>query len=88
MENIKELWKAYMKSSELKFFVIKAEDFFEALSEEELTAFNNMLGVYTEFRKPKPVNEYYVVNKDDVPHLKTKEEFFKTIGYEIKNNGD
>lgn len=84
---IKEEWLNYMKDNELKFLVIKLEEFLTSISEEETQAFLYLLGKCGNYReslgKPRG-NEYYVVNKDDVPHLKTKEEFFKAVGYKVK----
>ncbi len=84
---IKEIWLKSLKEEGLKFFVLKAEDFFEVLSDKEIELFNLWLMRHEEYRINKgktPYNEYYLVNKDDVPHLKTKEEFFKAVGYKVK----
>lgn len=84
---IKEEWLEQFESKELKFFVLKAEDFLEVLSKEEIKLFNLWLERHEQYRiskGKKPFNTYYIVNKDDVPHLKTKEEFFKAVGYKVK----
>lgn len=81
---IKEEWLKQFENEELKFFVLKAEDFLEVLSEEEIKLFNSWLERHEQYRINKgkePFNEYYVVNRDDVPNIKSREEFFKIIGY-------
>lgn len=86
---IAEEWKKWMKNQGFKFLVLKIEDFLDSLKEEkDIIMFNNFLRKYNEFREPKPINEYYVVNKDDVPHIKTTEEFFKIIGYEPEDSSN
>ena len=81
---IKEIWLKSLKEEGLKFFVLKAEDFFEVLSDEEIELFNLWLMRHEEYRINKgktPYNEYYLVNKDDVSHITTKEQFFDIVGY-------
>ena len=84
---IKEEWLSHMEDNGLKFLVIKLEEFLTSISEKETQALLYLLDKYGNYReslgKPRG-NEYYVVNKDDVPHLKTKEEFFKAVGYKVK----
>jgi hypothetical protein len=84
---LKEDWIKDFTKQGYKFFVLKAEDFLDCLTEEEVIMFNEFLRKHEQYRLGKgktPFNNYYVVNRDDVPHLKTKEEFFKAIGYKIK----
>lgn len=81
---IKEEWLKQFENEEIKFFVLKVEDFLEILSEEEVKLFNSWLERHEQYRinkGKKPFNEYYVVNKDDVPHIVTKEQYFSIIGY-------
>ena len=84
---VKEDWLNYMEDNGLKFLVIKLEEFLTSISEEETQALLYLLEKYGNYReslgKPRG-NEYYIVNKDDVPHLKTKEEFFKAISCKVK----
>ena len=84
---VKEDWLNYMEDNGLKFLVIKLEEFLTSISEKETQALLYLLDKYGNYReslgKPRG-NEYYIVNKDDVPHLKTKEEFFEAVGYKVK----
>lgn len=84
---VKEEWLNYIKNKELKFLVIKLEEFLTSVTEEEAHVLLYLLDKYGNYReslgKPRG-NEYYLVNKDDVPHLKTKEEFFEAVGYKVK----
>jgi hypothetical protein len=84
---VKEEWLNYIKDNELKYLVIKLEEFLASISEEEAQDLLYLLDKYGSYRESLGKlkgNEYYVVNKDDVPHLKTKEEFFETVGYKVK----
>lgn len=75
-----EYGKAWLKDLEAvdcKYFVIKAEDLFEALNENMLREFSDMLYYYNEYREQqgKSVNKYFVLNRDEYPQFKTFEEF-------------
>jgi hypothetical protein len=86
MSKIVEKWKKDLNRKGFKFFVLKAEDFLDCLSEEEVEQFNYFLFKHEKYRISKgktPSNSYYVINRDDVPHLKTKEEFFEAVGYKV-----
>lgn len=84
--------KEYMKSQNFKFWVLKIEDFVDALSEEELDAFNEMLRKHEEYRislGKSPANSYWVVNRDDTP-IDNIEDFLKAVHAEhclSKSNG-
>lgn len=90
MKITKEEIKEYMKSQRLKFWVLKINDFVDALTEEELMVFNMMLQKHSEYRislGKSPGNRYWVVNRDDTP-IQTLEEFLKVVGAEhcLKEN--
>jgi hypothetical protein len=78
MENIQEKWKKQLDEVNIKYFVIKVEDFFNSLSEEELLLFNEFLYKYNEHRKPKPINKYWIINRDEY-NFKNLEEFLETL---------
>lgn len=71
-----------MEDNGLKFLVIELEEFLASISEKETQDLLYLLDKYGNYRESlgkSRGNEYYVVNKDDVPHLKTKEEFLKQL---------
>ena len=41
-------------------------------------AFDEMLAKYNESRLPKPINKYYVINRDEYP-LMSREQFFECL---------
>ncbi len=63
----RERWKRQMRGLECKYFVLKADEFLDTLSPEQLASFNEMLIAYNSARseRGKPVNKYYVVNRDE-----------------------
>lgn len=65
MNSINEDWKLQMEELNFKYFVIKANDWFDSLTEEQLLEFNNMLCTYNHFREPKPINSYFLINRDE-----------------------
>lgn len=81
----------YYKSKNYKYWVLKIEDFINALTEDEIQAFNEMLGKNEEYRistNRTPSNSYWIVNRDDTP-IDNLKDFFKAIGAEHcleKNN--
>lgn len=82
--NIKEDWIKELREADIKYFVLKVEDFLNSLTEEECLEFDEFLVKHEEYRSnngKSPFNEYYVVNRDDVPNIKSREEFLKIIGY-------
>ena len=86
MNNLKEDWIYQMKSRGFKYFVLKAEDFLESLTESEILEFNDFLITYNEYRKPKPINTYFIIDRDDYTFENT-EEFLKAIdNYKINKN--
>lgn len=78
MSNINENWKLQMEELGYKYFVIKADDWFDSLTEEQLLKFNEMLSKYNHFREPKPINSYFLINQDEYD-FKSKEEFFEFL---------
>ena len=84
MSEIHKNWKQQLKEEGIKYFVLKSEDLIDCLDEQDLFIFDDILRKYNEFREPKPINKYYVVNRDDVSHIKSVKEFFKIINYEPK----
>lgn len=76
-------WKKQMKSSGFKYFVLKIDDFLDSLGQYESQKFNEFIETYNKYRKRlgKEESKYWVVNRNDVPHIKTWEEFAKCINY-------
>lgn len=65
---LKELWLQDFKEKKLKYFVLKAEDFLNALNDEEIDIFNRMLKKHEMWRVKKgktEYNQYWVVNRDE-----------------------
>lgn len=66
--DFKEDWLDEMKKGKLRYFVLKAIDFLEALTEEEAESFNNMLKKHEAYRKAlgkTSSNKYWIVNRDE-----------------------
>ena len=66
--DIREDWRRHLKTRRMKYFVIKAEEFLEALSAEEARKFNILLRKYERYREESgkcAYNNYYVVNRDE-----------------------
>ena len=65
---LKEEWLENLNNAGLKYFVLKAEDFFATLSEEEVRSFDNFLVKHEQFRIDSgkhPCNKYWIVNRDE-----------------------
>lgn len=78
---IKNIIKWY-KDRDCKYFVIKIEDLSKACeSYSEFMQFQYLLDKYNNYRKSllKPVNTYFVMNRDEFPQFKNFEEFNKWI---------
>lgn len=56
-------WREEIESAGLRYFVLKAEDVFDALREDDLELFNGMLRVIEEHRrrKGKPLHRSFLV---------------------------
>lgn len=66
--SLKADWFEEMRSNGLRYFVLKADDLFNALSEDDVTTFNKFLRTIEAYRKQlgkHPSNKYYVVNRDE-----------------------
>jgi len=64
----KKKWKEHIKTQGLKFFVLKCEDFLDAITEDEADTFNEMLAKMERARQSLgkvPANKYWVVNRDE-----------------------
>jgi len=65
---IRAEWMASLKRHGLRFFVLKAEEFLECLSEDEAYEFDELLKKYNASRRRRnktPWNKYWVVNRDE-----------------------
>lgn len=71
-------WLQQCKEQDIRYFVLKIEDFLKCLTEEEILAFDEMLQKYNTSRLPKPINEYLLVNRDDYPSMSRKQ-FFECL---------
>ena len=71
-------WLEYFKSIDCKYVVINLQDMVNALSNEELNEFNNMLQAYNEYREEtkgrsqETLDRYFCVKRDDFPEFKDK----------------
>lgn len=79
-EYIKECLE-YYKNINVKYFVIKIEDFLKSTDAMHLEEFYNILDMYNDYRKElgKPVNKYFVINRDECPEFKDAEEFINFV---------
>ena len=62
-----EQWQKELQVDGFKYFVLKMDDVFASLTSYELEDFNECLYKYNARRKRqgKPVNAYWVVNRDE-----------------------
>lgn len=75
---MKNNWLSELSRNGYKYFVLKASDLFLCLTEEEVKVFNNFLERYNKFREPKPINSYWILNRDDYKY-KTFEEVHNAL---------
>lgn len=65
---MKETWLKELKRQGFKYFVIKIDEFFDALNEDEIEFFNDLLALYNKHRTKKgksAYNNYWIVNRDE-----------------------
>ena len=69
------------KKEGFKYFILKIEDLSEALDSIELSEFFEFMDKYNSYRnnKGKEPNSYWVINRDEVPDIKTFEEFKERV---------
>lgn len=86
MEGYGKVWLKDLEASDCKYFVIKAEDLLEVLNEDMLREFSDMLYYYNEYREQqgKPINKYFVLNRDEYPQFKTAQEFIDWVNNKVK----
>lgn len=77
---MKDIWtKEDENGNKFKYVVLKIEDLADSLStEENICEFFEITDAYNEHRakvKGKAPNKYWVINRDEVPEIKTFEEF-------------
>lgn len=74
--NLGEKWLEYFKSIDCKYIVVNLQDMVNALSNEELNNFNNMLQTYNQYREDvkgkdaEMLDRYFCVKRDDFPVFK------------------
>jgi len=64
----KEGWQSALREDGFKYFVLKCEDFLNALTSKEARAFDRMLQKHESYRVKKgksSSNRYWVVNRDE-----------------------
>lgn len=88
MDNMfKETVKERMKALNYRYWIVKIEDFVDSLSDSEVSSFFDMLDKYNKFREPKPINSYWLINRDEY-NLPTVEDFLNALEpYKIKKDG-
>lgn len=86
MDEYGKAWLKDLKANDCKYFVIKAEDLFESLCEDELREFSDILYYYNDYREQqgKSINKYFVLNRDEYPQFKTAQEFFDWVNNKVK----
>lgn len=86
MEEYGKEWLKDLEAVDCKYFVIKAEDLFEALNNDMVMEFNDILYYYNEYREQqgRSVNKYFVLNRDEYPQFKTAQEFFDWVNNKVK----
>lgn len=81
-EEIKENYIEQYKQNDCNYIVLKMEDLMKSILDEgQWNALQLMLHNYNAYRDmhDKPINKYFVVNRDDFPKFKTADEFFKAL---------
>lgn len=80
-KSLNELWLDMYRENGFKYFVIKVDDFLNAISESELVEFGNMIARFNGERelKGKKKNSYYVMNRDEVPNIKSTDQFINLV---------
>ena len=64
----KEQWLNHLRENNLKFFVLKAEDFLLSLSDDDVELFNMFLYKHEEYREKlgkTRYNNYWIINRDE-----------------------
>lgn len=64
----KRQWLKEMKVKKFKYFILKAEDFLQALDADEIEHFNYFMQQHEKWRVEHgktPSNDYWVVNRDE-----------------------
>lgn len=86
MTDLGKAWLKDLEAIDCRYFVIKAEDLFEALNENMLREFSDMLYYYNEYREQqgKSVNKYLVLNRDEYPQFKSSKEFINWVNNKVK----
>ena len=90
MTEYKQAVLDHMAEKKLKFWVLKIEDFVEALTDEELLTFNKFLHKNALNREEKGkslTNQYWVINKNDTP-IDNLEDFLKAAKYKENEKED
>lgn len=67
-DSLRKSWKEELKAGKTKFFVLKAEDFLNSISEEDCKLFNYLLQKHERYRVQKGkscFNRYWIVNRDE-----------------------
>lgn len=80
---LNEVVKEEMKRLDYRYFVIKVDDLCDALTENELIKFSEMLDKFNEFRKPKPANSYFLINRDEYD-INSVDEFLSELSHRKK----
>jgi putative SOS response-associated peptidase YedK len=65
---IRDVWSQWVRDHKLKYFVLKMEDWFAALTDNDLMLFNGMLQKVERYREglgKSPNNDYWIVNRDE-----------------------
>lgn len=90
-DELKDCWQEQMRAIDCKYFVIKADDLFNSISNDQALEFSNMLADYNDYREKnlgKGVNRYFVANRDEFPQLADAHEFINFLNYCIENHLD
>lgn len=73
VKDIRLSWRLHLQKNKIKYFVIKADEFLQALSPSEAKKFNILLRRYERWREGQgktASNSYYIVNRDE-PYAET-----------------
>lgn len=88
-DQLKECWHEQLRSNDIKYFVLKVDDLFNSITDEQTVEFNDLLGTYNDYRESKlgkGVNKYFVANRDEFPQLKDAHDFINFLNYCVRNH--
>lgn len=82
LDDIKKDYLQQFKENDCRYIVLKMDDLMGSITNwGDWRNVQEMLSKYNTYRLSihKPVNKYFVVNRDDFPKFKSADEFFNAL---------